>query len=35
MWIPQYALLGDKADMHKIAAAIQKIQRCAEDSIES
>ena len=29
VWIPQYALLGDEADMHEIAAAIRKIQRHA------
>ncbi|HOG47866.1 MAG TPA: DegT/DnrJ/EryC1/StrS family aminotransferase [Anaerolineae bacterium] len=31
VWIPQYALLGDEADMHEIAAAIKKIQQNAKD----
>jgi len=31
VWIPQPALLGDEEDMHEIAAAIAKIQRCAKD----
>jgi 3-amino-5-hydroxybenzoate synthase len=35
VWIPQYALLGDEADMHEISAAIQKIQRCAGGLTES
>jgi len=29
VWIPQFALLGDKQDMHEIAEAIRKIQRHA------
>src|SRR5438093_1283725 len=31
VWIPQPALFGDEEDMHEIAAAIAKIQRCAKD----
>jgi dTDP-4-amino-4,6-dideoxygalactose transaminase len=31
VWIPQPALLGDEQDMHEIAAAFRKIQRCAAD----
>jgi dTDP-4-amino-4,6-dideoxygalactose transaminase len=31
VWIPQPALLGDEEDMDEIAAAIAKIQRCAND----
>ena len=31
VWIPQYALLGDEDDMHEIALAIKKIQRCVND----
>jgi len=31
VWIPQYALLGDEADMHEIASAILKIQSHARD----
>ena len=30
VWIPQPALLGDEEDMHEIAAALRKIQRCAK-----
>ena len=31
VWIPQPALLGDEEDMHEIAAALRKIQRCAKE----
>ncbi|GAC1632054.1 MAG: 3-amino-5-hydroxybenzoate synthase [Candidatus Acidiferrum sp.] len=31
VWIPQPALLGDEEDMHEIAAAWRKIQRCAKE----
>ena len=31
VWIPQFALLGDEADMNEIAAAIKKIQRNAKE----
>jgi dTDP-4-amino-4,6-dideoxygalactose transaminase len=31
VWIPQPALLGDEQDMHEIAAAFRKIQRCATE----
>ena len=31
VWIPQYALLGDEDDIHEIALAIKKIQRCVND----
>jgi len=31
IWIPQPALLGDEEDMHEIAAAWRKIQRCAKE----
>ncbi len=31
VWIPQYALLGSEEDMHGIAAAVEKIQRHADE----
>jgi dTDP-4-amino-4,6-dideoxygalactose transaminase len=31
VWIPQPALLGDEEDMHEIAAALRKIQRCSKE----
>lgn len=33
IWIPQPALLGDEEDMQEIAAALRKIQECAEDLV--
>ncbi len=30
-WIPQFALLGDEADMHEIATAVRKIQQHAHE----
>ncbi len=30
-WIPQFALLGDEADMHEIATAVRKIQQHAQE----
>jgi dTDP-4-amino-4,6-dideoxygalactose transaminase len=31
VWIPQPALLGGEEDMHEIAAALRKIQKCAKE----
>lgn len=31
VWLPQYALLGDDEDLHEIAAAVRKVQRCAAE----
>jgi len=33
IWIPQPALLGDDEDMHEIAAAWHKIQKCAKELV--